>query len=111
MPQTRSKRRRRGRDSRAGLWTVGLAVAGSLVLGVVLVTMRLGGTGDGSPVAVEPTVLQGAHRAGGVEVDATEVDLGRVPLDRIVSHAFRLRNTGELAVTLGRARIETLEGC
>jgi hypothetical protein len=71
-----------------------------------------GGGSTAAGAASAPSISQNAvDRAAGVEVDMASVDLGSVPLDTAVEHKFRLRNTGEERATLGRVRIEVLEGC
>ena len=62
--------------------------------------------GTGTPVASGEVI-----GASGVRVDAAEVDLGRVPLNVAVNHAFRVSNDGTTPVRLGRATIAVLEGC
>ncbi len=63
------------------------------------------GTAAPSPAA------SGTAVAAGVQALDPSVDLGRVPLNTTVKHAFRLQNVGAAPATLGRARIEVLEGC
>jgi hypothetical protein len=55
----------------------------------------------------------GPERVGPLEVSATSIDLGRVPLDRWVNPTFLLRNVSEgpVTITIPRAGVETLEGC
>lgn len=63
--------------------------------------------GDGSQTVDTPPVVAGS----GVVALQPSADLGRVPLNTPVQHAFKLKNTGETPATLGQPRIETLEGC
>lgn len=80
---------------------------------VSVATVAPAGAAHGAEHADHPPAAgrAGNGRAGAVEVAAPSIDLGRVPLDTPVSHAFRLRNTGTEMASLGQARIETLEGC
>ncbi len=84
------------------------------VVGVVAVAAWAGwfsaseSSGAASPASPPPDAVD---RAVGVEVDMASIDLGSVPLNTAVEHKFRLRNTGEERATLGKVRIEVLEGC
>jgi len=80
---------------------------GAAVLALLLAPRLLGG-GEGVRESQEPP-----QRIGSLEVSATQVDLGRVPLGRWVKYAFHLRNVGPapLTITIPREGIETLEGC
>lgn len=103
------------RQGSGGLWTLGIVIAVAIVGGIGILAMQSGespSTGAmGAPIDIEPRVVSGPAVVGGVEVNATEVDFGRVPLDREVTQSFRLRNTTGAPVSLGSAAIETLEGC
>ena len=48
---------------------------------------------------------------GPVSVSETDVDLGPVPLDKVVSRTFRVRNESQGLVQLGRAGVAVVEGC
>lgn len=48
---------------------------------------------------------------GPVAVSGNDADLGRVPLNKTVVHAFRIRNTSEEPLRLGRTAVNVLEGC
>ena len=48
---------------------------------------------------------------GPVSVSETDVDLGQVPLDKVVSRTFRVRNESQGLVSLGRAGVAVVEGC
>ena len=120
-----SRRPKRGRDRGqrrpvplAVTGAVGVLVVLALVLGIRSLT---GGKEAEEPSEVRasplPTVStpppSGSQRIGPLEVSATEVDLGSVPLDQWVAPTFQLRNvsTDPVTVTLGREGVETLEGC
>lgn len=110
MSGSRSKLRRRAGNSTVGLWTLGAVVVGSMALGVALM-IGTGRAGDGSPVDVQAAVVQGPSSVLGVTADVTEVDFGRVPLDRVVTQVFRIRNTSNKSVAVAQPSVETLEGC
>lgn len=66
----------------------------------------------------EPESLASSHETTGeyvplgpLAVSGQQADLGRVPLDTNVTHVFRLRNTSEEPVRLGRVTVGVLEGC
>lgn len=52
-----------------------------------------------------------AVRVAGVEVAHPLADRGRLPLNTPVRQQWMLKNTGETPVTLGKPKIEVLEGC
>ena len=62
-------------------------------------------TTEGKPISNDPLTV------AGVEVAERAVNLGLQPLSTGVSHEFKLRNTSDSPVTLGRANIEVLQGC
>ncbi len=92
------------------------AVGAIIVLALVLgITSLLTGGGSEEPSGMTynppPTDLQ---QAGLLEVSATDVDLGPIPLDQWVDHTFVLRNasTDTVTVTIPKGGgIETLDGC
>ena len=80
------------------------------------VWMRESGDNQGSaPGATAPAsgtqLAAGPVRVAGVEVLEPISDAGRVPLNTPVERTWRLRNTGTVAVKLGRPGIQVLEGC
>ena len=90
------------------LSVVALLVAASAVAGC--------GGDDGTPSQTLPPAPTGASSAGpasaaGVTVDQASVDLGRVPLDKMINQTWKLRNDGSGKAQLGSASIEVLEGC
>ena len=48
---------------------------------------------------------------GAVSVSEKSVDLGQVPLNKMVTQVFRLRNISQDTVQLGRVSVGVLEGC
>lgn len=62
-------------------------------------------TPDGKPISGDPLTI------AGVEASERAVNLGLQPLNTGVSHQFKLRNTSNTSVTLGKAGIEVLQGC
>jgi len=100
---------------------VGVAALASVVAAVA-VTLWLTssrGSDNSSAAAGQGQAAAGATNgapnvtasAGGVEVAESSVDLGRVPLNTPVDRTFVLRNTGSERVSLGKIKIEALEGC
>ena len=85
-------------------------VAAGLVVAFVLLSRSDGGGSNGTQAVVRPLPAGPAY-AGGVVVAEPMVDLGRVPLDVVVQHTFRLRNIGPERVYLGRPTMVALEGC
>ena len=93
---------------------VTMAVVMFAVATIVVWTLAAGPRGSdatsaratGTPIATGEVI-----GASGVRVDAAQVDLGRVPLNVAVNHAFRVSNDGVAPVRLGRATIAVLEGC
>lgn len=81
--------------------------------------VAFGSSGNGSgdentasaATAPDSSSAPGAVSVAGVQVAIPSVDLGRIALDTPVKHSFQLRNTGVQRASLGRARIEVLEGC
>jgi len=53
------------------------------------------------------------ERVGPLEVSATQIDLGHVPLNQWVSPTFHLSNVSAelVTITIPRQGVETLEGC
>ena len=128
-----AKDRRRGKQSRrpgrsrnqGQRRLLPLALTGAVgvivILAVLGVRFLTGGEETEEPSEVSssplPTVSTppptGFQRIGPLEVSATEVDLGSVPLGEWVTPTFQLRNvsTGPVTVTIRREGVETLEGC
>jgi len=86
------------------------AVALGAATAITVAALFAGCRGDDSTnaPAVQPSVV-GA--AGGVVADEASVDLGTVPLDKLVTQTWRLRNEGSGKAQLGKPKIEVLEGC
>jgi hypothetical protein len=109
---TKAVQQRVGREPRpVGLAVAAIAIAVIALLAVVIGIQRRGGD-DGPAASTErPAMGQGPAQTAAISVDRAVVDAGRVPLNTPIQQEFRLRNTGDEAVTLGRARVEVLEGC
>ncbi len=88
--------------------TAALALLMATALGAGTLLAGCGGDDAGKGPSVPPSVV---GSAGGVVVDQASVDLGKVPLDRMVTQTWTLRNEGGGKAQLGRPKIETLEGC
>jgi hypothetical protein len=106
----------RPRAQRGTSLIVAAFLAAGLIAGIALLVVadrRAGGPeqpGQQTARTVLPPGAETAH-AGGIHVERAAVDQGRVPLDTPVGQTFRLRNVGGEPVTLGKARVEVLEGC
>ncbi len=46
-----------------------------------------------------------------ISVDSDTVDFGRVPLDKEVTHAFRIKNAGTSNLNLTNVSIKVVQGC
>jgi hypothetical protein len=113
-------RRPAARGARRGAGPIVAALlAAGLIAGIallVVVDRRAGRPApSGQPAqqtarTILPPGAETAHVAG-ILVDRASVDQGRVPLDTPVTQTFRLHNVGDELVSLGRARVEVLEGC
>lgn len=101
------KPKKRGRRARVPWW-----VAGALVVAMILVLtlVVLGRGGEQDSTRVSPSGLQ---RVGPLEVSATRIDLGQVPLAMWVNPTFRLRNVSAepVAITIPEQGVEPVEGC
>ncbi|MBI4282158.1 MAG: hypothetical protein HY672_01555 [Chloroflexi bacterium] len=53
------------------------------------------------------------ERVGPLEVSATQIDLGHVPLNQWVNPTFHLSNVSaeSVTITIPKQAVETLEGC
>ncbi len=91
------------------------------VLAAVMLLAACGGGKEAATSATQPAtaaraqattaVAAGPVEAAGVRVAAPSVDLGRVPLNTPVPHAWVLNNASAEPVALGQPRVQTLEGC
>jgi len=88
------------------------ALALGLTFAIGAGALSAGCGGDDSPKATttasQPSTVA---TAGGVVADQASVDLGRVPLDRMITQTWHLRNEGSGKAQLGKPKIEALEGC
>lgn len=83
---------------------IGMALA-LMVLYVVAARGSIGAWGTRS--LAEPVDTS----ADAVVVDRQEIDLGTVPLDKVVPVAVHLANRSQRTIQLAQATAETLEGC
>jgi hypothetical protein len=116
MPQNRnSKRRKPVRRSSSKLPV--MLVVGGLVVAAVVAALALtfaGDDGDTPNVAgttAEPTWDTSSTTGPRLDVDRLVHDEGSVPYEHEVSATFRVKNTGNQTLTLGRPTVKTLEGC
>jgi hypothetical protein len=90
-----------------------VAVCGAIALLLAVIVIAGSGLLGGSDDTAAPAggISVAPATAAGIEAAEPWADLGRVPLDTPVRHAYTLRNTGDVAASLGKATIEVLEGC
>ena len=95
----------------------GTSIGGGYVWAVVLLP---GSTAGGVFIteSLKPTGSQSSSQSAGesvtlgpLAVSGQQADLGRVPLDKMVTHVFRLRNVTDEQITLGAVAVKVLEGC
>jgi hypothetical protein len=107
-------RARRGggkpRPSLLALVSVAVLVIGFLGLLVLAIFSAEENDPTGQRAHV-PETARDPQLVAGVETLEPWADHGNVPLDTPVGHQWLLRNTGAIPVSLGVAKIETLEGC
>ncbi|MDO8750605.1 MAG: hypothetical protein Q7K03_05625 [Dehalococcoidia bacterium] len=107
MKSERRKPKKRGRGAR-----VPWRVAGALVVAMIMVLalVLLGRGGEQDSARVSPS---GSQRVGPLEVLATRIDLGQVPLAQWASPTFRLRNVSAepVTITIPEQGVEVVEGC
>jgi hypothetical protein len=105
---THTHRQRRHLDGRLIAAIAGVAVTSGLALWWFVFA-------DNDPVAPAsaetPATMVAPITVADVLVQQPSVDLGRVPLNTPESHTFELKNTGATPVSVGKTRIEVLEGC
>ena len=77
---------------------------------MVLALVLLGRGGEQDSARVSPS---GSQRVGPLEVSATRIDLGQVPLARWVNPTFRLRNVSAepVVITIPEQGVEPVQGC
>jgi hypothetical protein len=88
--------------------TFALATVAFVAIGFAALFAGCGGDDSSKETKVPPSTVASA---GGVVVDQASVDLGNVPLDKMVTQTWRLRNEGSGKAQLGKPKIEVLEGC
>lgn len=100
---------RRRRWWRSGMAAVSVAVV--LMAAALLLMARSPEPETPAALASTPVPSSGPSQAGAILVDAASVDLGHIPLDTVVSHAYRLQNVGPEQITITGAETRVLEGC
>jgi len=108
-------RRRRPLRSLA-VWALVAAVGGAAVFLVAYAATNGGGGEDrfAAQVAETPSDSAGAQPFQGgprLYLPVEAVDLGQVPLNTEVSHAFDLRNVGDATLKIEDVQVKALEGC
>ncbi len=109
-----SRNRKPAPRSRRFSWGIAtLVLVGIVGAGLLALVAWTAGPDEPAPGsrANVPDTARDPQVVAGLEAIAPWSDHGVVPLDTPVSHEWLLRNTGEQAISLGSARIETLEGC
>lgn len=96
-----------------------MSIGGGLVWALVLL-VGLGAAGVVVTESLQPTGIQSNHQntgeyvslgTGALAVSEERADLGHVPLDKMVTHTFRLRNISAEQITVGPVTVKALEGC
>jgi hypothetical protein len=110
--------RRHARQRRRYVWTAAVAFG---LLGIVAVAGAFafvgGGGGESGPPESTTESSDGGHveasptRGPAIDFAATEVNLGLVPLDTSVSHAFDFMNVGDDTLRVENVDVKVLEGC
>jgi hypothetical protein len=97
------------------VWALVAAVAGAAAFLVIHAATSGGGKEPfAAQVAETPSDSAGAQPfQGGARLYLTvaSVDLGQVPLETEVSHAFDLRNVGDATLMIEDVQVKMLEGC
>jgi len=88
-------------------FATGVAVA----MFIAVAAMVAGCGGDDAEKASSTVAPSAVGGGAGVIADQASVDLGKVPLDRMITQTWRLRNDGSGKAQLGKPKIEALEGC
>lgn len=102
----RGVRTQGGRNS--GHQLLGGIIAGALALALLYAfAVRVLPEIAGAFLAAQPVDMT----ADDVVVDQREIDLGRVPLDKVVPVSVQLTNRSQRTIQLSQATAEALEGC
>ena len=116
----KNKRARRSPAARRRLrslavWALVAAVASAGVFLVVYAATNGGGKEPfAAQVAETPSDSAGGQPFQGgprLYLPVESVDLGQVPLNTVVSHAFDLRNVGDATLKIEGVQVKMLEGC
>jgi hypothetical protein len=110
-PTPRTRRRLRS----LAVWALVAAVAGAAAFLVIHAATSGGGKEPfAAQVAETPSDSAGAQPFQGgprLYLPVASVDLGQVPLETVVSHAFDLRNVGDATLRIEDVQVKMLEGC
>lgn len=89
-----------------------LLVIGGFVMGAIaLFGLRAGTVPDGELPAGYELSAYGLAESGGVVVEGSEIEMGRVPLNVTVTPTWTLFNQGTETVTFGEPHASVVEGC
>ena len=89
-------------------------IGGSTLLVAVLTLLAAcGGAESAAPAGSKAGATTGAAADGPrIAVDEESFDFGKVPLDKVVSHAFRISNVGNAPLVLnGEPPVRAAQGC
>jgi hypothetical protein len=116
MPQNRNGHRHKAVHQKKASPPLGLLGAGALAIALVAAIALLVAGGDSAPspsgnAGAEPTWDTSTSDGPRLDVDRTVHDEGSVPYEHAVNAAFRVKNTGSAALTLGKPTVKTIEGC
>jgi hypothetical protein len=100
----------------AGRWAIAVGLSLVAVVLAVLTAVLVTRGNSSSPAAakeakIDATMASATRRAAGLEAELATVDLGHVPMSTGCGFTYKLRNTGDAPITVGRPRVEVLEGC
>jgi len=97
------------------VWALVAAVAGAAAFLVIHAATSGGGKEPfTAQVAETPSDSAGAQPFQGgprLYLPVASVDLGQVPLETVVSHAFDLQNVGDATLSIEDVQVKMLEGC
>lgn len=115
IDRPRRARRRRGLGTLA-VWVLIAGVAGAAALLVVYAATRGGSDKEDFVARIvetpsDPSLGQPFQGGPRLYFPVEGVDLGRVPLHTVVSHAFDLRNVGDATLRVEDVQVKMLEGC
>lgn len=88
-------------------WTA-FAVGAAAVFGLTALIVGTAGLGDSPTSTFSHTA---SAEVNGVRVEGSEIQMGKVPLNKTVSPAWTIENTSGYTVELGEPHAAVIEGC